>query len=58
MASSEIMTYVYQYKSSTNGRLSWSSWSEWKSGGIDNFALISRLSRRTDYAVRMRAKKT
>lgn len=52
---SAITAYEYQYQSSTNGRLSWSSWSDWTSGGTDNFTLIQGLSRGTDYSVRMRA---
>ena len=53
---SSITAYEFQYQSSTNGRRTWSSWSEWASGGTDNFHLITGLSRNTDYAVRMRAK--
>ena len=52
---SAITAYEFQYQSSTNGRRSWSSWSEWVSGGTDNFHLIQGLKRGTDYAVRMRA---
>ncbi len=53
---SPITAYEYQYKSSTNGRRSWSAWSAWTSGGTDNFALITGLNRSTDYAVRMRVR--
>ena len=53
---SAIEAYEFQYKSSTNDRRRWSSWSTWESGGTDNFHLIQGLSRDTDYAVRMRAR--
>lgn len=53
---SAITAYEFQYQSSTNGRRTWSSWSEWESGGTDNFHLIQELSPDTDYAVRMRAR--
>ena len=51
---SDITAYEYQVRGAT-GFSSWGSWSSWTSGGTDNFALITGLSRNTKYAVRMRA---